>query len=145
MLQGSIQNILKVNLHQIVTLGRFIMDFEHVWQQILEIARKRDEICTISQGVPNKILFVHKNAIVVSSERTGNPRYLTKANFIRCWTVLVENGQLSIPPVHVGNERIILALLARLPNVEYSTKPKQTLYFMPWNTHPIGTKREHEQ
>lgn len=122
------------------------MDFEQVWQQILEIARrkKNEGIYTLSQDkrrAHNQIVSVMENAIDVVSEKTREQRKLPKRDFRRCWKVLIEDGQLSIPPVHVWNERIIMAFLAYLPNVEYSTRP-QTLYLMPIDTHPKGTRRE---
>ena len=120
-------------------------NFEQVWQQILQIARTREEICTLGnrrRGVRNQIVSVHEDGITVVSERTGTKRKLRRRDFQRCWEVLIEDGQLSIPPVHVGNERIIMAFLAHLPNVEYSHEP-QTLHLMPYDTHTLGTKREH--
>ncbi len=116
------------------------LDFEDVWKDILEVARiKKDTgIQTLTRKILNKIVSVREDAIYVMSEATGNIRKLSKSDFKECWNALIKNGKLSIPPVHVWNERIIMAFLAHLPYIEYSLNP-QTLYLMPTATHPLGT------
>ena len=118
--------------------------FEQVWQQIREIASLSPVIHTLSQKVPNKIIHVDEDAIFVVSERTDREREVEKKMFQMFWEVLEQQGQMvqeDVPyPLH---GRIIMAILARLPYVEYSLKP-QTLYLMQKRTHEIGTIRERQ-
>lgn len=126
------------------------MSFEHVWQQILEIARTRKELRTLGRrgqwmGVRNKIVSVSENAIVVMSETTNRARKLTKSTFRRVWNALTIHRQITCrrdEEVLVPHQRIVMAFLAHLPNVEYSYRP-QTLHLVPYDTHPLGKKREH--
>lgn len=119
------------------------IEFEKVWQQILRCAREKGEISTLDRRILNRIVSFAENAVYVVSEKTKRQRCISKRDFQRCWNVLIENGRLSIPPVHVWNERIIMAFLAHLPCVEFSLRPL-TLYLTPKDTHPLCTTRKKE-
>ena len=118
-----------------------ILEFEKVWLQILRCAHEKREVSTLDRGIVNRIVSLTDSAIVVVSEKTKRERSISKKDFQRCWRVLRENGRLFIPPVHVWNERIIMAFLAHLPYVEYSLRPL-TLYLEPQVTHPLCTTRK---
>ena len=123
----------------------WMTDFERVWQQILEVARTIGEITTLTHKVSNQVVSVAEEAIVVKSKRTEQPRQLAKSMFRRVYDTLTIHRQIMCKrdeDVLVSHQRIIMAFLAHLPNVEYSIRP-QTLYLMPTNTHPLGTMREH--
>ncbi|MHA1595514.1 MAG: hypothetical protein ACTSXX_12380 [Candidatus Baldrarchaeia archaeon] len=127
------------------------LNFEKVWEDILEIARmKKDEgIRTLTMGVLNQIVSVSRNAIIVKSKRTGKERALTKEDFRCLWETLRRKKQLDVDDIYencyeqywkkIG--RIMMAFLAHLPYVEYSLNP-QKLYLMPSNTHPLGTVKK---
>jgi len=131
-----------------------ILDFEQVWRKILQVAKEKGEVCTLTQKIPNQIVSVSESAITVMSERTGyrKTRELTKEDFRSLWEVLMRRGKLNVEDIlhdcynvywkKIG--RIMMTFLAFLSDVEYSTRPQQTLYLMPTNTHLLGTKREHK-
>jgi hypothetical protein len=120
---------------------------DKVWRDLIELARSKDAIPTLSQHVLDEISVSTKGIIVVS-ERTSKPRLLTKEKVRPFWSVLEQKGILTredIPlPDRMYVGRIIFSLLAHLPYVEYETKP-QKLYLMPDNTHQLGTlKQKHK-
>jgi hypothetical protein len=118
-----------------------ILEFEEVWPKILRCANKSREVSTLDRGIVNRIVSLTDSAIVVVSEKTKRQRSISKKDFQRCWSVLIADGRLFIPPVHVWNERIIMAFLAHLPYVEYSLRPL-TLHLVPQVTHPLCTTRK---
>ena len=107
-----------------------MIDFEQVWQQILEIARTKKPIYTLTQKIRNDISFVNKNTIIVVSEKTGKPRKLSKRDFRKVWDYLRIRKQITCrrdEEVIVFNQRIIMSFLACLPNVRVTLRP-QTLH-----------------
>ena len=134
-LKGRLSNLISEN-------PRYHRSIDRIKELLFKIGilmpTPRDRYFIIDRGIRNEIVSVTGNTIFVASEKTKRRRLLPKADFRRCWNILTQNGQLSIPPVHVWNERIVMAFLAHLPCVEYSIRPL-TLHFVLENTHPSCT------
>lgn len=116
---------------------------EHVWQDIVNLAKKKKSIATLSRGVKNRILKVQKDRIVLRSEMTKTERHVHKQDVHHFWNILSRKGKLHFPqdiadPAMVRIGSIMISFLARLPYIEHSTKPR-ILHYMGENTHSLGT------
>jgi len=125
------------------TLEKPVDMFESVWNDIVEVAKRRDSISTLSRGVKNRIVNVKDDMITLRSELTKKERSLMKEEFRRFWEILYGEGKLNFlkdikDPKLVRVGSVIISFLARLPNVEHQLKPR-VLYLMDKNTHNQGT------
>jgi len=103
-----------------------IQSFEKVWQDILNIARSNKEIKTLVREKTNEIVNVFDVSITVKSKETRNKRILPKMDFQYAWNSLMSKKIIrlqDIDPELRGRKSIIFAFLARLPYVNYETKP----------------------
>jgi len=100
--------------------------WREVWEEIRELIRSMRQIKTLCQKVPNDVLEVAGDRIVVMSHRpkrpgTPRPRVLKESDFRYVWGVLANNrvivGVDQIKEVR-GRRSVILAILAQLPYVE---------------------------
>ncbi len=126
-------------------------NFDEAWQDILKVARQKEEIGTLAQQVSNRIVSTPDDSITVVSQksRSKSERVLTRQKFEPYWDVLVEKDNLNFMEdlpraqwLYVG--AIITAFLAHLPCVEFAIKPR-VLYLMPHPTHDLGTTRMLEE
>jgi hypothetical protein len=122
-----------------------MLSFEGAWQDILLVAKMKEAIPTLSQGVLNRIVEVTDRSITVVSERTEKERVLTKEMFRPYWEELVRKGSLNFvkdlkESDWIRRGAIIISFLAHLAYIEYSLNPR-ILYFMPEETHPLGTTK----
>ena len=104
-----------------------IPDFEEVWEEILEIARRKASIKTLGMRVENEILSVESDKIMVVSERTGKERPVRKEDVKMDWEILASKGSLQIGEEKSWHGSIVAAFLAELPFVDYTLRPR-TLY-----------------
>lgn len=104
-----------------------IPDFEDVWEEILEIARRKVSIETLGMRVENEILSVKSDRIMVVSERTGKERPVRKEDVKMDWEILASKGTLQIGEEKSWHGSIVAAFLAELPFVGYTLRPR-TLY-----------------
>ena len=104
-----------------------IPDFEDVWEEILEIARRKASIKTLGMRVENEILSVKSDKIMVVSERTGKERPVRKEDVKMDWEILASKGSLQIGEEKSWHGSIVAAFLAELPFVDYTLRPR-TLY-----------------
>lgn len=106
---------------------RAVPEFESVWKEILRIARENRKIPTLDRNVINEIRNVTHNSIRVVSETKRRERTLKREQFKIAWEFLVEHGILGLEEAAslglIGVRSIMFAILARLPYVEYSTRP----------------------
>ena len=102
-------------------------DFEEVWGEILEIARRKVSIKTLGMRVENEIISVKSDKIMVVSERTGKERPVRKEDVKMDWEILVNKGSLQIGEEKSWHGSIVAAFLAELPFVGYTLRPR-TLY-----------------
>ena len=128
----------------------YYKNFDEVWQDIHKVALQKDEIRTLAQQVPNRIIGVTDSSIIVVSKKSksGKMRILTRKQFERYWDVLERKNRLNfkkdLPESqwhHTG--AIIITFLAHLPCVEFTTNPR-VLYLMPNSTNDLGTTRIYE-
>ncbi len=112
--------------------------FEEVWRFIGSLKVK--EIRTLSQGAQNTILNVTRNHVDVERVSTKKRFRAYKRWFEEVWKELGARGVCEFPR---GHRRIIYAILACLPEVEYSTYPV-TLYLMSQPTHPFCKRVKRE-
>ena len=100
--------------------------WREVWEEIKELVKSMRRIETLCQKVPNDVLEVAGNRIIVMShrpKRPGIPRpgVLKENDFRYAWNVLTSKrvivGTDQIEEVR-GRRSIILAILAQLPYVE---------------------------
>jgi len=106
--------------------GRMAQSFEKAWQDILNIARSREEIDTLVRRKVNDIVKVFEASITVRSKETGNNRILPKKDFQYAWNKLMQKRIIElqdIEPELRGRKSIIFAFLARLPYVNHEVKP----------------------
>ncbi|MBN1896879.1 MAG: hypothetical protein JW789_04115 [Candidatus Aenigmarchaeota archaeon] len=117
--------------------------FEDVWRKITDMTEKKGFIETLSRGVKNKVLEIGSNGMKIRSEMTSKERFIEKKDFRYFWEKLQAKGKLDLAkdvndPNLLRLGSVIIAVLARLPNVEHDLKPR-VLYLMNENTHNIGT------
>lgn len=125
------------------SLGVMHKSAEAVWKDITNLASGKKSISTLSRGVKNKILAVHKDKIVLRSELTKKERTVLKQEFHHFWEILSQHKKLHFPhdiedPKMIRSGSIIISFLARLPYVEHSVKPR-VLYLTEHDTHTLGT------
>ena len=106
------------------------MDFEEVWQDIIDNLNVGEEVYTLTQRVRNRITDVGRDSITVMSERTKKERKLLKRDFKPFVDYLLNRGSLDfmhdLPESdwrHKG--AIIIAILAKLDYVDYETRPRR--------------------
>jgi hypothetical protein len=121
--------------------------FEDAWNAIVGMARKEGSIVTLSRNVRNNVTEAGERMIKLQSELTGKERTILKDELRHFWDILQKKGKLNFTrdvsdPKLVRMGSVIVSLLARLPNVEHSLKPR-VLYFMEHETHAPGTLRRH--
>ena len=104
-----------------------IPDFEDVWGEILEIARRKASIKTLGMCVENEIISVESDRIMVVSERTGKERPVRKEDVKMDWEILANKGLLQKGEEKSWHGSIVAAFLAELPFVDYTLRPR-TLY-----------------
>ncbi|MHC1599265.1 MAG: peroxide stress protein YaaA [Candidatus Methanospirareceae archaeon] len=73
-----------------------IPEFEEIWEEILEIARRKVSIETLGMQVENEIIPVKSDRIMVVSERTGKERPVRKEDVKMDWEILASKGSLQI-------------------------------------------------
>lgn len=125
----------------------YYKNFDEAWQDILKVARQKEEIRTLAQQVSNRIVSTTDDSIMVVSQKSkfGNIRTLTRQKFEPYWDALVEKGSLNFMEDLPRSEcfsvgAIIITFLAHLPCVEFTITPR-VLYLMPHPTHDLGTTR----
>jgi hypothetical protein len=121
--------------------------FEDAWKTIIEMTRKEGSIVTLSRNVRNNVTEAGERMIKLQSELTGKERTILKDELRHFWEILMKKGRLNFTqdvddPKLVRLGSVIVSLLARLPNVEHSLKPR-VLYLMEHETHAPGTLRSH--
>jgi len=104
-----------------------VPDFETVWNDLTEIARRLKTIDTIDMKISNEIVDIKQNAIYVISERTGKKRAVHKEDVRADWEILISKGSLRNGEEKSWHGSIIAAFLSKLPYVGYSLRPR-TLY-----------------
>lgn len=104
-----------------------IPDFEDVWEEILEIARRKASIKTLGMRVQNEIISVKSDKIMVVSERTSKERPVRKEEVKMDWEILASKGTLQIGEEKSWHGSIVATFLAELPFVGYTLRPR-TLY-----------------
>ncbi|MFH0956863.1 MAG: hypothetical protein V1813_03300 [Candidatus Aenigmatarchaeota archaeon] len=119
--------------------------FEAAWKTIVEIARKDRKVVTLSRNIRNNVMEASERAIKLQSELTRKERTILKDELRQFWEILRKKGRLNFTkdvedPKLVRLGSVIVSLLARLPNVEHSLKPR-VLYLMGRDTHAPGTLR----
>jgi len=125
----------------------YYKNFDEAWQDILKVAKQKEEIKTLAQQVSNHIVSITDDSITVVSQksRSGNKRILTRQKFKPYWNSLVEKGSLNFKKDLPRSEwfplgSIIITFFAHLPCVEFTISPR-VLYLMPHSTHDLGTTR----
>jgi len=107
------------------------LTFEEIWQKLISHLHVGEIVYTLSQRVPNTLLYVGQDAIEVSSERTGNVRYLKREDFGPYVERLVMEGSLNFMELPksewIGKGAIIIALLATLDFISYETNPRRLM------------------
>jgi hypothetical protein len=116
--------------------------FDSVWKDVTKMAGRKKSIPTLSRGIKNSILAVHKDKIVLRSELTKKKRTVMKEEFEHFWELLSRKKRLHFPhdiqdPAMVRAGSIIISFLARLPRVQHSIKPR-VLYLTGQDTHSLG-------
>ncbi len=125
------------------TAGSAQRTADHMWKDVMNLARSVKTVSTLSRGVKNKILYVHPDRIVLKSELTKAERSIHKDDFQHFWKILSAKKKLHFPkdisdPKMVRAGSVIISFLARLPYVEHSVKPRM-LHLMDEDTHEMGT------
>ena len=123
-----------------------VHDFEKVWEDIKKVAISSKSISTLSRDVRNIVKDVRDESIILVSELSKNERMVLKEEFGHFWEVFRRKKTLDFlkdikDPKHLRSGSVIISLLARLPYVEHSLKPRM-LYLMDTVTHPLGTLKE---
>ena len=110
------------------------MDVWTAWLEICDILKDKilpthdNIIRTLVDKVPNEILSVSKENIVVASLETGKSRTLPKDDFLAYLDVLARKGWLN-PKEDISYQRfykksaIICAIIAELPYVTHNPNP----------------------
>jgi len=106
------------------------MDFEEVWQDIIDNLNVGEEVYTLTQRVRNRITDVGRDSITVMSERTKKERKLLKRDFKPFVDYLLNRGSLDfmhdLPESDwIGRGAIIIAILTKLDYVDYETRPRR--------------------
>ena len=72
----------------------YYKNFDEAWQDILKIAKQKEEIRTLAQQVSNRVVSITDDSITVVSQKSksGNERILTRQKFEPYWDALVEKG-----------------------------------------------------
>jgi hypothetical protein len=117
------------------------------WNTIIEMVRKEHSVVTLSRNIRNNVIEAGDRAIKLQSELTGKERTILKDELRHFFDILRKKGRLNFTkdvddPKLVRLGSVIVSLLARLPNVEHSLKPRM-LYLMERDTHAPGTLRRH--
>lgn len=106
------------------------MDFEEIWQDIINNFHEGEVVYTLSQKVPNKILYVGSDSLKVKSEKTGKVRKIKKEDFKPFVDSLLRNRSLDF--MHDLSEKdwifkgaIIIVILAKLDYIDYETRPRR--------------------
>ena len=106
------------------------MDFEEVWQDIIDNLNVGEEVYTLTQRVRNRVTYVGRDSITVMSERTGKERKLKKRDFKPFVEHLLNRRSLDFmqdlsESVWRHKGAIIIAILAKLDYVDYETRPRR--------------------
>lgn len=117
--------------------------FEAAWKTVKEIARRDGHVTTLSRSIRNSVIEAGENIIRLQSELTRKERTILKDEFRQFWEILRKKGSLNFTkdvtdPKLVRLGSVVVSLLAMLPNVEHSLKPR-TLYMTEKDTHAPGT------
>lgn len=106
------------------------MDFEEIWQDIINNLHEGKLIYTLSQRVQNKVTYVGRDYIKVVSEKTGKERKFKKEDFKPFVDCLINRGTLDF--VHdlperdwIGRGAIIIAILTKLDYISYDVEPRR--------------------
>lgn len=104
-----------------------IQNLEEVWEEILDIARRKDSIQTLGLELNNEIIAIKPDKIIVISERTGKERPVRKEDVRMDWEILASKGSLRIGEEKSWHGSIVAEFLAELPFIDYTLRPR-TLY-----------------